>query len=143
MQDIIKKDDLNYKSKRGKTYNFSKYSLPTVSLRDIRKGHLSIEGPDNKQSNFANELKNFEKGIKGLEKKSFLNNIVLLFSTREKVLNSFKSRLLPIREPAREPEVATEPVKATEAIKAKSKRKISFLKLREEFLNKIKNEEKK
>ena len=24
LQDIIKKDDLNYKSKRGKTYNFSK-----------------------------------------------------------------------------------------------------------------------
>ena len=30
LQDIIKKDDLNYKSKRGKTYNFSKYSLPIV-----------------------------------------------------------------------------------------------------------------
>ena len=30
LQDIIKKDDLNYKSKHGKTYNFSKYSLPIV-----------------------------------------------------------------------------------------------------------------
>ena len=30
LQDIIKKDDLNYKSKRGKTYNFNKYSLPIV-----------------------------------------------------------------------------------------------------------------
>ena len=29
-QDIIKKDDLNYKSKRGKTYNFGKYSLRIV-----------------------------------------------------------------------------------------------------------------
>ena len=29
-QYIIKKDDLNYKSKRGKTYNFSKYPLPIV-----------------------------------------------------------------------------------------------------------------
>ena len=28
LQDIIKKDDLNYKSKRRKTYSFSKYSLP-------------------------------------------------------------------------------------------------------------------
>ena len=28
LHDIIKKDDLNYKSKRGKTYNFGKYSLP-------------------------------------------------------------------------------------------------------------------
>ena len=29
LQDI-KKDNLNYKSKRGKTYNFGKYSLPIV-----------------------------------------------------------------------------------------------------------------
>ena len=28
LQDIIKKDDLNDNSKHGKTYNFSKYSLP-------------------------------------------------------------------------------------------------------------------
>ena len=27
LQDIVKKDDINYKSKRGKTYNFGKYSL--------------------------------------------------------------------------------------------------------------------
>ena len=35
--------------------------------------------------------------MKGLEKKSFLNNLGLLFSAREKVLNSFKSRLFPIK----------------------------------------------
>ena len=35
VQDIIKKDGLSYKSKRRKTYNFGKYSLPIVSLRDI------------------------------------------------------------------------------------------------------------
>ena len=28
LQDIIKKDNLNYKSKCGKTYNFGKYSSP-------------------------------------------------------------------------------------------------------------------
>ena len=38
LQDIIKKFDLNYKSKRGKTYNFGKYSLPIVFLRDIYEG---------------------------------------------------------------------------------------------------------
>ena len=32
LQDIIKKDDLNYKSKCGKTYSFSKYSLTIVFL---------------------------------------------------------------------------------------------------------------
>ena len=51
LQDIIKKDYLNYKSKRRRTYNFSKYSLPIVFLKDIL-------GTDNNQSNFANELKN-------------------------------------------------------------------------------------
>ena len=30
LQDIIKKDNLNYKLKYGKTYNFGKYSLPVV-----------------------------------------------------------------------------------------------------------------
>ena len=35
LQDIIKKDYLNYKPKPGKTYNFGKYSVPFVILRDI------------------------------------------------------------------------------------------------------------
>ena len=46
--------------------NFSKYSLPIVFLRDINEGHLSIEGADNKQSNFTDELKNFDKVMIGL-----------------------------------------------------------------------------
>ena len=33
LQDIIKKDDLNYKSKRLKIYKFGKYSLPIVFKR--------------------------------------------------------------------------------------------------------------
>ena len=70
-----------------------------------------MEKSDNKQSNFTNELKNFNK-------KSFLNNLRLLFSAKE---NVFKSRLPPIKnlakiptgEPATESEVAAEPTKAT------------------------------
>ena len=96
-QDIIKKDDLNYKSKGRKTYNFSKYSLTIVFLKDLHEGNLSIEKADIEQSYFATELKNFDKGIKTLEKKSFFNNLELLFSARGKVLNSFKSRLFPIK----------------------------------------------
>ena len=87
--------------------------------------------------------------------------MVLLLSVREKVLNSFKNRLFPIKnldkiatreatlepatepevakEPATEPEVATEPRKTT---KAKLKLKISSLKLCQKFLYKIKNAEK-
>ena len=71
LQDIIKEDDLNYKLKCGKPYNFSKNSLPVVFLRDIHEGHLSIEGADNKQNNFANELKNFDKNTKHVIKSIF------------------------------------------------------------------------
>ena len=84
LRDIIKKDDLNYKSKGGKTYNFSKNSL-------IHEEHLSIEKADNKRSNFANKLKNFDKGIKINDKMSFLNNLGLLFSAREKFLIVLKA----------------------------------------------------
>ena len=40
-------------------------------LRDIHKGRLSIGKGENKQINFTNELKNFGKGIKTLEKRDF------------------------------------------------------------------------
>ena len=71
-----------------------------------------------------------------------------MFITREKVLNSFKRRLFPIESldkfPTREPtpEAATETIAAAKATKPKAKRKISLLKLGEEFLDKIKSEEK-
>ena len=61
LKDIIEIDDLNYKSKCGKTYNFAKYSLPIAFLRDIHEGHLSLENADLQQSNFALELKKIEK----------------------------------------------------------------------------------
>ena len=40
-------------------------------LRDMHNLYLSFEKAANKQSNFANELKHFEKGTKTLEKKYF------------------------------------------------------------------------
>ena len=73
LQDIIKKDDLNYESKRGNIYNFSKYSLPIIFFRDINEAHLSTEKV---------ELKNFDKAIKKFEKKSILYKLGLLFSAR-------------------------------------------------------------
>ena len=122
-------------------------------LRDTHVGRLSIEKADKKQSNFANGLKNFDKGTKTLDKKSFTNNLGLLFSAKEKVLIIFKSRLFSIknldqistREPTEqgtELEVITEQTKSAKPTKAKTKHKISSLKLREEFLSKIKNEKK-
>ena len=57
----VKKYDLNYKSKREKTYNFSNYSVPIAFFRDIHEGNLSLGDADFKQSNSATELKNYEK----------------------------------------------------------------------------------
>ena len=46
MQDIIKKNDLNFKSKRRITYNFGKISVLIVFLRDIHEGYLSLKNAD-------------------------------------------------------------------------------------------------
>ena len=63
--------------------------MPFVFLRDIHEGHLlSVKNTNNKESNIANALKDFDKGIKTLKKKkTFLNNLGLLFSARENVYN--------------------------------------------------------
>ena len=45
--------------------------MSIVFLRDIHYGYLPLEKSDYKQSNFTIVLKNFEKGTKTLEKKSF------------------------------------------------------------------------
>ena len=61
-------------------------------LRDIHEGHLSTEKAGNKQSNFTNELKNFDKGIKTLER-IFLKIIQDYYLVQEKkFFSSFKSR---------------------------------------------------
>ena len=89
LKDIIRKYDWNNRSQRGKiltTYCF---------IKDI---HERLVNMDLKQSNFITDLKNFEKGTKSLEEKSFLNNLGLLFSPRKNVFNSFKNRLFPIKD---------------------------------------------
>ena len=42
-QDIIKTNNLRYKSKNRKVYNFSDYSLPNVFLRDKHEVNLSLK----------------------------------------------------------------------------------------------------
>ena len=73
-----------------------------------------------------------------MKKSIFLNNLGLLLSAREKVLNSFKSRLFPIKNldkiPTREP--------AAEPAAQPTKHKKSKLKVEQEFINKIIAEEK-
>ena len=43
LQNKIKLGNQEYTTKKEKHYNFSKYSLPTVFLRDIYEEHLSLE----------------------------------------------------------------------------------------------------
>ena len=91
--------------------------------------------------------------MKSLGKKSFLNNLELLFSAREKVLTSFKSRLfsitnldkIPTREPTEpttEPEVATEPTPKPATEPTPTKHKKSKLKFQHKFMNEIIADEK-
>ena len=79
----IRLDDLQYKTEIRKHYNFSKYSLRIVFLRDIHKGNLSIEDTDKEQSQLANEFRvNINNGRIPLEKRYFLKNAGLFISAR-------------------------------------------------------------
>ena len=69
---------------------------------------------------------------KGLEKKSFLNNLGLLFSAREKVFNNFKSRLFPVKNLDKIP--TSEPAAEPAADKTPTKNKRSKLKIKLEFI---------
>ena len=153
LQHVIKTDELHYKPKRRKFYNFNKYSLPIVFLRDIHEGHLLLKDSDDEESNFAAKMKNLDKdkntkvkeknfffqkkSKKTTEKKFFKNNLGLLFSARKKFLNNIKSRLfrkkkldkIPIRKPTLE--------LATKLAKEPTKQKKSKLKLQQEFINEI------
>ena len=56
LQDIVKTDELCYKSKRRKIFNFSEYSLAIVFLKDVHEGYLSLKDADDEQIKFANKL---------------------------------------------------------------------------------------
>ena len=62
LQSNIKLANLEYTAKRGWHHSFSKYSLPTVFLRGIRKRYFSLEDVHEQQSQLANESKNMSKG---------------------------------------------------------------------------------
>ena len=78
---------------------------------------MSLKYADGEQSNFFSKINNLDKGKKQLKNIYFLNNLGLLFSARENVLNNFKNRLfslkklgkIPTYEP--KPDLAIEPTK--------------------------------
>ena len=71
------------------------------------------------------------RGKISLQKKSFLNNLDLFLSAREKILNNFKSKIFPIKNLGENP--TTEPTPES---------MVFDIKLRENFINKIENDKK-
>ena len=100
---------------------------------------------DIKQKEFSRYLKRIRIVNKSEEQKKILANINELFNERNNVIkfvDDYCSLVLEAKRMAGGEEPATKPEVATEPIKARTKSKISLIKLREEFLNKTKNEEK-
>ena len=70
MQDIIKTDELPYKSKRRKTYNFGEY-FNCYFFKRCTWRCSSLKDADYEQSKFADELKNINNGVKTSPKIAF------------------------------------------------------------------------
>ena len=64
LQHIIKTDNLIYKSRSRKIYNFNEYSLSVPFLRDIYEGYLSLKDPYDEQSNFTAKINNLDQDKK-------------------------------------------------------------------------------
>ena len=123
----------------------------------MHTGFLSVEDTDKEQSKLLKELNDLNKGDKPFENKPFLKSVGFLFDVREKVLNSFKSDIFPIKnlgkiptpkeipnsklEPTLNPAVSDTP-KITKAQTKKSKHMTSPLQLRENFVNMVVNDKK-
>ena len=68
LQNSIKLNNLNYKVKSGKNYNFSITSLRSVFLRNIHTGVISIKDAGKEQSKLFKELSNINKSEKQVDK---------------------------------------------------------------------------
>ena len=95
-----------------------------VFLRDIHEGNLSLKDADDEPSNFAAKI-----GKTTIEKKFLLNNLGLLFSAKENVLNNFKSGLIVIKN--------LDKISTREPTTEQTKQKKSKLKLQQEFTTEI------
>ena len=61
LQGIIHTDNLSYKSKSRKVYNFSEYYLLIAFLRDMHEEHLTLKDTDHEQKHFAAKINNLDK----------------------------------------------------------------------------------
>ena len=60
---------------------------------------MSLEDADEEQNQVVSVLKDTGKGKLPVEKRSFLQNAGLFLSAREKILNNFKSKIFPTKNP--------------------------------------------
>ena len=70
--------------------------MPVIFLRDMYTKVLSIGDADREQSKLFKELSGNSKDEKLIEKQPFTENVRLLFDTREKVDNNFRSNAFPL-----------------------------------------------
>ena len=72
-QDIIKKDELHYKSKRRKVYNLNEYSLhipfEEIYMKDICNQRVLMMSKVDAKDDFAAKLKNLDKSKETIEKR--------------------------------------------------------------------------
>ena len=158
LENDIKLNEVDYKAKIWKKkHNFRKISFSIILSMNMHTGFLSVEDTDKEQSKLLKELNDLNKGDKPFENKPFLKSVGFLFDVREKVLNSFKSDIFPIKnlgkiptpkeipnsklEPTLNPAVFDTP-KITKAQTKKSKHMTSPLQLRENFVNMVVNDKK-
>ena len=74
------------------------YILATYHfLRDIHERNLSLKNADKDEIQKAIELKDTSKGKMPVKKIYFLKLARLPLSAREKILNSFKSKIFPTK----------------------------------------------
>ena len=79
-------------NKKGEYYDFIKYFLPTVL--DRYEGNLLLKVAYKEQIQLAYTLNNMFKGKVLVEKRYFLNDVGLL--------NNFRGKMLPIKNPEQE-----------------------------------------
>ena len=118
---------------------------PVAFLDSIKNMKYQYKNHDIKQKEFSRYLKRIRIVNKSEKQKKILANINELFNEINNVIkfvDDYCSLVLETKRMAGGEEPATKPEVATEPIKVRTKSKISLIKLREEFLNKTKNEEK-
>ena len=94
LQNNLKLDDLEHTKNRGKHYNFSKYSLPIIFLRNIHKENLPLEDAIKEQSQLINKFKGMGKGNITVEKRSFIKNSRLCLGEKRSFLVTLKAKYL-------------------------------------------------